>query len=371
MPGQPARRGWIRLIATWAASAIVLLASNATADDGEELTIEEVLTRWAEASVTEGPFETWFQCYQYDSEFGTETRQRVALRRDGEGLLEYRTDPMPVEEGAVNSDKLTAEGVPYSIVSGTSASWICTPEFVVVADHSNRTVATLKRLEAPEGWFALNLWEDISTLPPPITLNMPVDADELQRDYHWEFAELMGHGIHIRGVPRDERLARQVASIDLILDETTWLPLAYRHRNGDHELVLVVSMRLDPRIIGCHRIDVSRTIEDVAKYQLIERDGASTANVLGVPEPVLLQEKASRSADYFMRLLLRPLPTLLESVIDAYDTPNLQMRLDRLITNPKSCRKNASLPPSSTSGKSLSSASPARLCSKSCATSSA
>ncbi len=240
MLGQPTCSGSIRRITSWTALAVVFLAGRVTADDSANVGIDEVLTRWAEASVLEGAFEIRFESYEYDNSFGTETRQSVRLRGDGAGAWEYRTDPVPVTK-EFNEQKLTAEGEPYRVRQGRSTSWIVTSDMVISADHESRTRATLHLHADLSDWLA-----ELATPPPCVALNTTVDIDELQRDFHWEIAEPLGPGVHIVGRPREERLARQVSSVELILDEATWLPFAYREIGGGTEYVLMVQDRIVP-----------------------------------------------------------------------------------------------------------------------------
>lgn len=230
----------IRRISTWSALSVVLLAGRVTADDSAELEIEDVLTRWAEASVMEGAFEIRLESYEYDSTFGTETRHSVRLRGDGEGAWEYRTDPVLVTN-EFNEQKLTSNGEPYRVRQGRSTSWIVTSDMVISADHESRTTATLQRHADGSDWLA-----ELATPPLRLALNMTVDVDELQRDFHWEIADPLGPGLHIIGRPREERLALQVSSVELILDEATWLPLAYREISGGTEYLLMVQERIVP-----------------------------------------------------------------------------------------------------------------------------
>ncbi len=204
--------------------------------------VDEVLDRWAAASVSDGPWEIAGEKFTYDADFGIEKRSYFMMRGDGAGTIELRFDPMEVEPGTVNEQRFRADGEPYDVVIDGPDAIVFTPEEVIMADVALESLIRIQNSSFERvSWFKHPL-----RTPSDMTFNLPVDADELREQLDWMITQQSEDEIWLQATPRTEDVARCVTTVEIILDVTSFLPRAVRCDGFGHEDVMVVKERSNP-----------------------------------------------------------------------------------------------------------------------------
>ncbi len=246
--------------------------------------VDDILDRWAAASAFNGPWEISGESFAYDADFGIEKRSYFMMRGDGAGTIEFRTDPMDVEPGTVNEQRLRADGEPYEVVADGPGAYVFTPEEVISAEIQSQSL-----IRTPNSSFERVSWfKHPLRTPSDLTFNLPVDADELQEQFDWEITQQSEDEFWLRATPRTEEVARCVTTVDIILDATSFLPKAVRCAGGGHEEVMVVEERSTPT-----GLTASIILEGYANYteagvpQKGNRDPEGDANAAPENSPTL------------------------------------------------------------------------------------
>jgi hypothetical protein len=222
------------------ASATVVADSAGTVQSE----VATLLERWAAASVTSDAWELRLQASDIDNVFASEQQYYVTMRGDGAGTIEVCWDPVLLEPGSVDTERLAPDGTPFTLQEGPARNWVFTSDEALFADTRSQLVRRL-----PLSSFNHFPWykHPLHT-PSCMTFNLPVDANELASRYLWEIVSRDAQQVHLHGTPADDEVSQSISAVDVVLNAGTCLPEEIHcfEAGGSHEHVMQLLERAIP-----------------------------------------------------------------------------------------------------------------------------
>lgn len=161
--------------------------------------------------------------YVYDSVFQVEKRSigRFWFEAPDMGRIDIQPDPA-VKPGAVNPKKVGKDGKPYTVQPDKEQQWVSNGEEVIQVNTDEKTIEIFPIPDEIRG-------ENIVDSPLPFLFGMK--AEKAQRRYKLSTGSLhdpQQKQYHLIAYPRDRRDARNWSRAEVLLDATTFFPMAIK-----------------------------------------------------------------------------------------------------------------------------------------------